>query len=147
MTGCRILLSAFLTALIWGCTETGSSRDGMYIYSVDMSDTTAFYDIWVTVRTPVHTSADSLKMIICITSPDRHRYSVDTWVVPIGRQGSAFDRDDRLGSRFSAFSHDIKALYRSGVRPSQSGEWVLSFTADPSRVDGIWVSAEKKGDN
>jgi len=144
MTKYSVLLIFLILAFATGCSAADSGSDGRYVSVVEMNDTTASYDLWVTVRTSVKCTVDSLDMTVRIISPDRVKYSVDTWTVPMDRNTILSGKDEKISGRMSVFSYDIRALYRTGIIPVQPGKWELSFDADPSFVEGIWASVEKR---
>lgn len=138
-----LLLSSVM--VLTGCfSRKEFHTDGVFSSVVEMSDTTAVYGLWVTVRTSARCCEDSIGMMARIISPDGRRYSLDTLVIPVGKRVTYSGRDKRLFRCMSVLSNDVKALYRTGVCPVVPGDWKITFTADPSLVEGVWVCAEKK---
>lgn len=102
------------------------ARSGVYVYKLNLADTTAAYDVWFYSRT-AERPLESVRMNV-------------QWLAPSGEaffETVYMRRADPRGS---------KELYRSGVVPAQAGEWQLSVR--PVGVDedflGLGVICEKK---
>ena len=93
------------------------SRDGVYVYSLPLRDTTAAYDFWFYSRTSRH-SLESLQLNVQWLAPSGDGFSETVWMREVSPRGS-------------------KELYRSGMVPAQAGDWQLSVR--PVGVDGDFL--------
>ena len=91
------------------------ARDGVYVYSLPLKDTTAAYDFWFYSRTE-HNALESLQL---------------KWLAP---SGDGFSETVYMRSVEPKGS---KELYRSGMVPAQAGDWQLSVR--PVGVDGDFL--------
>ena len=120
-----ILLSFALLAV--SCREPGSVEsfirgEGPYVFTVDMTDSTAVYDLDLYTRIDAREYPAQLPLNISWKAPSGILFS-ETVYLPVGR-GTSF------------FSHDAYAPYRAGVVPSQWGEWTVTVTV-PSAPEGL----------
>lgn len=129
-----------------GCTVSPKHPDGVFTAFLEMEDTTARYDLWVTLRVNSRETSDSIALFMKIFPPDGETISLDSLTVPISRSIVSPSRDGRLKGCLSFFSYDIKALYRTGVKPDQSGIWKMVINSEPFVVDEVRVSAEIHND-
>ena len=100
--------------------------DGLYHFDVDMSDSLSVYDLWLYTRLDKSNirlvSSPGFPLTAIWTSPSGQRYSeVVYFETPLEKD---------------FYSHQYKVLYRSGLRPVESGQWQLSLDID-SQVDGL----------
>ena len=115
----RPLLALFAVLVCgWGlaaCSEPdgvelfvrrSAARDGVYIYRLPLTDTTAAYDFWFYSRSQKHSLAD-VQLNVQWLAPSGNGFSETVYM----------RRVDVLGSR---------ELYRSGMVPAEAGEWQLS---------------------
>ena len=93
------------------------ARDGVYVYSLPLKDTTAAYDFWFYSRTE-HNALESLQLNIQWLAPSGEAFSETVYMRRIDPKGS-------------------KELYRSGMVPTQAGDWQLSVR--PVGVDGDFL--------
>jgi hypothetical protein len=110
------LLTALVCSLaLVSCVETADVEDfvrrdeawsGVYVYKMELPDTTAAYDVWFYSR-----------------SADRPLEGVEMrvqWLAPSGEAFAETVYMRRIDPR------GTKELYRSGVVPAQAGTWQLS---------------------
>lgn len=103
------------------------ARDGVYIYSLPLADTTAAYDFWFYSRVGSR-PIESLQLNV-------------QWLAPSGRAFSevVYMRCVETGGS--------KEAYRSGMVPAEAGDWQLSVR--PVGVDedflGLGVICKKNG--
>ncbi len=110
--------------------------EGPFTFFVDMSDSTATYDIDFYTR--IDAPADSLQKLTAMplqvtwTSPSFHAFREDVYM-PVAGQ-SVF------------FSRQIRVPYRTGVRPEEPGAWTLAVrvTDAPEGLRGMGLIVEKK---
>ena len=100
--------------------------DGTYHFEMDMSDTLSVYDVWLYTRI----DASNPTMATC------PGFGLDvTWKAPSGQMyGEEVYFDTPLGSEY--YSHQYKALYRSGLIPVEAGVWTLSLKVR-DEVEGL----------
>ena len=130
------LLTALVCSLaLASCAEADSveefvrrdeARSGVYIYKLDLADTTAAYDVWFYSRT-AERPLESVRMNVQWLAPSGDAFSETVYMRRVEPRGS-------------------KELYRSGVVPAQAGEWQLSVR--PVGVDedflGLGVIYKKR---
>ena len=83
-----------------------AARDGVYVYTLPLADTTAAYDFWFYSRTRRHTVED-LQLNVQWLAPSGDAFSETVYMRSVGPRGS-------------------RELYRSAVVPAQAGDWQLS---------------------
>ena len=133
-------LGAVLAALVCGlalsaCTEPDTleqfvrrdaSHDGVYIYTLPLTDTTAAYDFWFYSRTE-YRKLESLQLNVQWLAPSGDGFAEMVYMRCVEPRGS-------------------KELYRSGMVPAQAGDWQLSVR--PVGVDedflGLGVICSKR---
>lgn len=93
------------------------ARDGVYVYTLPLRDTTAAYDFWFYSRTG-NRSLESLQLNVQWLSPSGDGFSETVYMRSVEPKGS-------------------KELYRSGMVPAQAGDWQLSVR--PVGVDGDFL--------
>ena len=102
------------------------ARDGVYLYSLPLTDTTAAYDFWFYSRTQERPLAGVQLNV--------------QWLAPSGDDLSETVYMERVDPR------GVKELYRSGMVPAQAGDWQLSVR--PVGVDedflGLGVICKKQ---
>ena len=102
------------------------ARPGVYIYKLDLADTTAAYDVWFYSRT-AERPLESVRMNVQWLAPSGDAFSETVYMRRVEPRGS-------------------KELYRSGVVPAQAGDWQLSVR--PVGVDedflGLGVICKKR---
>lgn len=117
------------------CADTGvveefvrrdEARSGVYVYKLDLPDTTAAYDVWFYSRSGER-PLESVQMNVQWLAPSGDAFFETVYMRRVDPRGS-------------------KELYRSGVVPAQAGEWQLSVR--PVGVDedflGLGVIYEKR---
>ncbi|NLZ19731.1 MAG: hypothetical protein GXY24_05650 [Bacteroidales bacterium] len=82
------------------------ARDGVYVYTLPLQDTTSAYDFWFYSRTETE-PLENLRLNVQWLSPSGEGFSESVYMREVGLRGS-------------------KELYRSGMIPAQAGEWQLS---------------------
>ena len=116
----RRRLGAVLAVLVCGlalsaCTAPDSleqfvrrdeARDGVYIYTLPLTDTTAAYDFWFYSRTE-YRKLESLQLNVQWLAPSGDGFAETVYMRAVEPRGS-------------------KELYRSGMVPAQAGDWQLS---------------------
>ena len=124
--------------------RTGSKgEDGMYHFSLDLSDSTATYDISFYSRIDCNNlkiaSLRDFPMTVFWTSPSGRRYSEKVYF-PIQSYSA--------GSDF--YSHQYVVPYRSGLVPAERGVWDIAVRIDSDSLipgfRGIGMTSEKKAD-
>ena len=102
------------------------ARSGVYVYKLDLADTTAAYDVWFYSRS-AERPLESVRMNVQWLAPSGEAFSETVYMRRIDPKGS-------------------KELYRSGVVPAQAGDWQLSVR--PVGVDaellGLGVICKKR---
>ncbi len=102
------------------------ARSGVYVYKLDLPDTTAAYDVWFYSRTEER-PLESVRMNVQWLAPSGEAFFETVYMRRVDPRGT-------------------KELYRSGVVPAQAGEWQLSVR--PVDVDedflGLGVIYKKK---
>ena len=83
-----------------------AARDGVYIYTLPLTDTTAAYDFWFYSRTRKHT-VENLQLNVQWLAPSGEAFSETVYMRSVGPPGS-------------------RAAYRSEVVPARAGDWQLS---------------------
>ena len=120
----RFLFAALcLAAVLQACSRSedleffvrqADARDGVYVYSLPLRDTTAAYDLWFFSRTASQ-RVENLRLNV-------------QWLAP---SGDAFAETVYMRS---VESRGTRELYRSGMIPAQAGNWQLSVR--PVGADG-----------
>ena len=82
------------------------ARDGIYVFTLPLQDTTAAYDFWFYSRT-ARTRLDNLQLNVQWLAPSGDGFSETVYMRSVGPLGS-------------------RELYRSGMVPAQAGDWQLS---------------------
>ena len=82
------------------------ARAGVYVYKMELADTTSAYDVWFYSRT-VDRPLEGVEMRV-------------QWLAPSGEAFAETVYRRRIDPR------GTKELYRSGVVPAQAGTWQLS---------------------
>ena len=83
-----------------------AARNGVYVFSLPLADTTAAYDFWFYSRTRRHT-VENLQLNVQWLAPSGDGFSETVYMRCVQRRGS-------------------KELYRSKMVPAQAGDWQLS---------------------
>ena len=83
-----------------------AARDGVYIYSLPLTDTTAAYDFWFYSRTRRKT-VENLQLNVQWLAPSGEAFSETVYMRSVGPRGS-------------------REAYRSEVVPARAGDWQLS---------------------
>lgn len=106
--------------------RSADARDGVYIYSLPLADTTAAYDFWLYSRVGSR-PIESLQLNV-------------QWLAPSGR---AFSEVVYMRAEAGA---GTKAPYRSGMVPAEAGDWQLSIRPVGADADflGMGVICKKK---
>ena len=120
-----ILLSLLLLAV--SCREPVSVEsflrgEGPYVFTVDMTDSTAVYDLDLYTRIDARECPAQIPLAIIWKAPSGPSFT-ETVYLPVGRATSSF-------------SHDAYAPYRAGVVPSDWGIWTLTISV-PSAPEGL----------
>lgn len=124
-----LLRGLALLALGWGaaaCSQPDATelfvrrdaaRDGVYIYSLPLSDTTAAYDFWFYSRVEKQ-ALENLQLNVQWLAPSGNGFSETVYMRRVDPGGT-------------------KELYRSGMVPAEAGDWQLSVR--PVGVDGDFL--------
>ena len=96
--------------------------EGPYTFFVEMEDSTASYDFdfYTRVDAPLDSlrRMEALPLTVTWTSPSFHVFKEEVYLP--------------LDGQTTFFSRQVRAPYRSGVRPDVWGQWVLAVrVADP----------------
>ena len=94
------------------------ARDGVYIYTLPLKDTTAAYDFWFYSRTS-GVRLDNVQLNVQWLAPSGDGFSETVYMRGVDARGA-------------------KEAYRSGMVPAQAGDWQLS-------VRPVGVDAELLG--
>ena len=94
------------------------ARDGVYVYSLPLTDTTAAYDFWFYSRTS-GARLESIQLNVQWLAPSGDGFSETVYMRSVDARGA-------------------KEAYRSGMVPAQAGDWQLS-------VRPVGVDAELLG--
>jgi len=114
-----------LVPLLSACREPDSVErflrrdavpDGLYVYTLPLTDTTAAYDFWFYTRSE-RDKLDNFRLDVRWTAPSGESFTETVYMHGITPQGS-------------------RELYRSGMVPAQAGEWRLSVR--PQEADEIF---------
>ena len=137
MKATRLVLFAIL--LLVGCRPASyeqfiradQAQDGEYIFALDLSDSTASYDL------SLYTRVDPALM--AAATPSAELALQVCWLGPAGEAMS-----ENVYLPFGAAAGSVK-LYRSGVKPSPAGEWHLAVTpiAPPEGLRGIGIICKR----
>ena len=102
-------------------TEYFVSGAGPYVFTVDMSDTTAAYDFDLYTRldgSPKELLPIESTLIRAEWRSPSDSVLVEKVYLPL------------TGERSSYFSRDVYVPYRANVRPAQPGQWTLTVRAE-----------------
>jgi hypothetical protein len=110
--------------------------EGPYTFFVEMTDSTATYDFDFYTR--VDAPRDSIRagaalpLSVTWTSPSFHVFREDVYLP--------------LEGRSSFYSLQVRAPYRTGVRPGEFGQWVLNVRVDdaPEGLRGMGLVTTRK---
>ena len=121
------LLPILLLLVAVSCREPRSTESfirgtGPYVFTADMTDSTAVYDFDLYTRIDADDCPAELALDITWKAADGPSFS-ETVYLPVG-------------AGTSPFSHDAYAPYRSGVVPSRWGVWTVTVTL-PSAPEGL----------
>ena len=135
----RIILPVTLLLLAAGCRPASyeqfiradQAQDGEYVFALDLSDSTATYDL------SLYTRVDPTLM--AAATPSAELALQVCWMNPGGEAMSEI-----VYLPFGAEAGSVK-LYRSGVKPAPAGEWHLSVTpiAPPEGLRGIGIICKR----
>ena len=145
----RIILPVTLLLLAAGCRPASyeqfiradQAQDGEYVFALDLSDSTATYDLSLYTRVDpalmaAATPSAELALQVCWLAPAEGG-------TPLGGSTSQAclavpAMSEIVYLPFGAEAGSVR-LYRSGVKPAPAGEWHLSVTpiAPPEGLRGI----------
>lgn len=131
------LLACALVLALPACREPGGmelfqrrdqARDGVYVYTLPLTDTTAAYDIWFYSRTS-GPRLDQLQLNVQWLAPSGDGFSETVYMRRVDARGT-------------------KEPYRSGLVPAQGGDWQLSVrpVGDGGSLLGWGVIYKKRED-
>ena len=83
-----------------------AARDGVYVYPLPLTDTTAAYDFWFYSRASKH-PLENLQLNVQWLAPSGNGFSETVYMRRVETGGT-------------------RELYRSGMVPAEAGEWQLS---------------------
>lgn len=139
---CLIVVASFV------CCAGGSAEDSRksFVSEVEMSDSAAMYDLWLTVRLKGDFKGDYVPLDIVVFSPDGQYRAEDRFVFPVEprREFRMIHNSDLFRAFTSWYAYDAECLYRSDIRPDRYGEWRISMTTASESVSGIWARVEKQ---
>lgn len=113
--------------------KTSDAGAGRYDFSLDLSDTTRVYDLYLFTR---------VDRSVSLGASDRRPQKLDIqWISPTGMvydESVFMDMGDYRG---------VKQLYRRGIVPSENGQWTLRIRPEnvPATFRGIGVICEQNG--
>ena len=117
LTGCLLPSCAPPPEGVERFIRRDAARDGVYIYSLPLRDTTTAYDLWFYSRT-AQRPITNLRLNVQWLSPSGEAFSETVYMRTVGPRGS-------------------RELYRSGVIPAEAGDWQLSVR--PVGVDEAFL--------
>lgn len=125
-----------LVFLAFACRQPASveqfiAAPGPYAFVLDLSDSTAVWDISLFSRVDALDAPAELALDITWTAPSEAVFT-ETVYLPL-QSGTSF------------FSHEACVPYRSGVAPSERGVWALTVTAlePPDGLRGMGLVVER----
>lgn len=152
----RIILPVTLLLLAAGCRPASyeqfiradQAQDGEYVFALDLSDSTATYDL------SLYTRVDPALM--AAATPSAELALQVCWLARQPSVGEAVPDSAALSCLavpamseivylpFGSAAGSVK-LYRSGVRPVPAGEWQLTITpmAPPAGLRGIGIICKR----
>lgn len=146
----RIILPVTLLLLAAGCRPASyeqfiradQAQDGEYVFALDLSDSTATYDLSLYTRVDptlmaAATPSVELALQVCWYSPAGEATAAQACLaVPA--------MSEIVYLPFGAEAGSVK-LYRSGVKPAPVGEWHLAVTpiAPPEGLRGIGIICKR----
>jgi hypothetical protein len=83
-----------------------AARDGVYVYSLPLTDTTAAYDFWFYSRVDSR-PVENLQLNVQWLAPSGNGFSETVYMRRVDPRGT-------------------RELYRSGMVPAEAGDWQLS---------------------
>ena len=118
------------------------AQDGEYVFALDLSDSTATYDL------SLYTRVDPALM--ASATPSAELALQVCWLGPAGEATASQAclavpaMSEIVYLPFGAAAGSVK-LYRSGVKPAQAGEWHLAVTpiAPPGGLRGIGIICKR----
>ena len=119
------------------------AQDGDYIFQLDLSDSTATYDL------SLYTRVDPALM--AAATPSAELALQVSWMNPVGEaeasDSARFGKPAMSEIVYLPYGSDggTVRLYRSGVKPSPAGEWQLTVTpiAPPEGLRGIGIICKR----
>lgn len=146
----RIILPVTLLLLAAGCRPASyeqfiradQAQDGEYVFALDLSDSTATYDL------SLYTRVDPTLM--AAATPSAELALQFCWYSPAGEATAAQPclavpaMSEIVYLPFGAEAGSVK-LYRSGVKPAPAGEWHLAVTpiVPPEGLRGIGIICKR----
>ena len=126
-----------LVFLAFACRQPASVEQfiegsGPYVFPIEMSDSTAVWDIDLYTRVDATDVPSELALEITWESPSQAVFT-ETVYLPL-QAGTSF------------FSHEACVPYRSGVVPSERGVWTLTVTAlePPEGLRGMGTVTKRR---
>ena len=121
----RLLLLLLLFPLVFSCRAPRSVEQfvpapGPYSFTVDMTDSTALYNLDLYTRVDAADAPSEVQLLMRWKSPSDSLYSEEVYL-PLGK---------------GRFSKEVYAPYRSGVQPAEWGAWQL-LVLIPSVPEGF----------
>jgi len=134
---------AVLSVCCTGCC-TEDSR-GRFVSEVEMTDSSAVYDLWLTVRVQGDFKDDHIPVDIEVSSPDSRYRAEERFVLPVAscHESGMTRQSDTFRAFTSGYAYDLEYLYRTNIRPDIYGVWVISMATASESVSGIWARIEK----
>lgn len=126
-----------LVFLAFACRQPASveqfiAAPGPYAFVLDLSDSTAVWDISLFSRVDALDAPAELALDVTWTAPSEAVFT-ETVYLPL-QAGTSF------------FSHEACVPYRSGVAPSERGVWALTVTPvePPTGLRGVGVVTKRQ---
>ena len=123
--------------LAFACRQPASveqfiAAPGPYAFALDLSDSTAVWDISLFSRVDALDAPAELALDVTWTAPSE-AFFTETVYLPL-QAGTSF------------FSHEACVPYRSGVAPSERGVWALTVTPvePPTGLRGVGVVTKRQ---
>lgn len=150
-TGLKLVIIMVFMTMMAGCSRPdsyeqfiridGKGADGLYHFSLDLSDSSAVYDVSFFTRIDCSrarlSSVEDFPMTVFWTSPSGTKYSEKVYFPAGSFAGSS-----------GYYSHQYRIPYRTGIVPEQSGGWEMAVRIESDRYipgfRGLGVVCKKR---
>lgn len=136
-----------VVAVLSVCCTGGYTEEspGRFVSEVEMTDSSAVYDLWLTVRMQGDFKDDHLPVDVVVFSPDSRYRAEERFVLPVApcHESGMTCQSNTFRAFTSGYAYDMEYLYRTNIRPDIYGVWVISMATASESVSGIWARIEK----